>query len=468
MNVALIGPPGAGKGTHGEELVSRFDFLRVDTGELFRKYVEQRRAIGILAKKYLSRGELVPDELVDAMVEEWLWRIPPDRDILFDGFPRTVEQARFLDSLLRELEQDLTSVIYLKVDDDEVKKRLLGRMVCRSCQTSFHDDFNAPSTSGICDVCGGELIHRHDDIPEMVRVRLRAFHRTTGPLLNYYQETNRLVIIDGTDDIKRVTHKIVEVIEAIRHKEIPHATPEETAKVQDALKPLTRVPEGEVVQQSLDIVLVGGPGSGKGTQAEEIRQKFDLPHISTGDLFRENIKNGTELGKLAKSYIDRGDLVPDDVSEAMVDDCLSRSNTQDGFILDGFPRTLSQAEALTEILAEKNRRLSGVLYIKVSDSEIIKRLSGRLICRECDTPFHETFNPFTTCPYNKCNGEYLYRRDDDNPETVRSRLKTFHRQTAPLINYYRDRGLLIEIDGEGDVPEVTQRVLDAVQNLVIS
>lgn len=215
----------------------------------------------------------------------------------------------------------------------------------------------------------------------------------------------------------------------------------------------------------MDIVLIGAPGSGKGTQAEKLSKRLGLPHIASGDLFRENLKNETELGKLAKTYMDRGELVPDDVTEAMIRERLSRSDTREGFILDGFPRTLPQAEALTEIMNSMRRQLDGVLYVKVSDEEIVKRLSGRIICRECQFPFHKIYNPFKTCPYNKCEGQYLYQRDDDKPETVRARLKTFYKQTAPLVDYYEKAGLLIKVDGEGDLPEVTERMMAAVESL---
>ena len=184
----------------------------------------------------------------------------------------------------------------------------------------------------------------------------------------------------------------------------------------------------------MNIVLLGAPGSGKGTQADRLCEQLNVPHIATGDLFRENLKNESELGKLAKTYMDKGQLVPDDVTVAMVRERFSRPDARRGFVLDGFPRTLPQAEALTELLQEMGRQLDCVLYIKVSDEEIVKRLSGRIICRECQTPFHKTFNPFQNCPFQKCEGEFLYQRDDDKPETVRARLETFHRQTEPLIS----------------------------------
>jgi adenylate kinase len=465
MNLALIGPSGVGKGTLADQLIAKFNLLHLVTGELFREKLERRRALGILAKKYMARGELVPDELVDAMVEEWLWDAPADRGVLFDGFPRTIYQARFLDLLFTEMGRRLEAVIYMKAPAEVVMERLSGRMICHNCQASYHLKFKPPAKADTCDRCGGQLYQRLDDIPEIARVRLRAFYRVTGPLLDYYQETKRLIIIDGAGEIDQVGRTLLAAVEAVQRREARIATPEEVAALKDRLRLPTPVP---VLQKGIHLVLIGGPGSGKGTQAEYLKTALKLKHISTGDLFRENLKNETDLGRLAKTYMDRGELVPDEVTEAMVEERLSRLNRDEGFILDGFPRTLPQAEALTEIMAGLHRQLTGVLYIKVSDAEIVERLSGRLICRECQSSFHKIYNPFKTCPYNKCNGEYLYQRDDDNPETVKSRLKTFHHQTAPLIDYYKEASLLIEVEGEGDVSAIKQKMLAAAQNLMKS
>jgi adenylate kinase len=196
------------------------------------------------------------------------------------------------------------------------------------------------------------------------------------------------------------------------------------------------------------IILLGPPGSGKGTQAARVGESLDLPHVASGDLFRYNLKNETKLGLKAKIYMDRGDLVPDDITIAMVMDRLSQPDCANGALLDGFPRTIAQAEALDQALVAQGHKVSLVPLIAVPDEVVVERLSGRLICRECQTPFHKIYNPFQTCPYDKCQGEYLYQRDDDKPETVRSRLQVYWDQTSPLIDYYRDRGVLVEINGD--------------------
>jgi len=465
MNLGLIGPPGVGKGTHASNLVAKFNLTHLVTGELLRENLENRTAVGFLAKRYMAQGELVPDEVVDAMVAEWLWKAKPNQEVLFHGFPRTIYQAQFLDELLEELKQRLDAIIYLKISDEEIKRRLAGRVICRNCHVRYHLEFKPPARNGICDDCGGELDQRPDDIPEMVQVRLRAFRQAIRPVLDYFQESGRLIIVDGEGELEQVSNAIVEAVETVQRHEGRGATREETEQIEATKGKVRGLTPDETTHKSFDLILVGGPGSGKGTQAERLRTKLGLLHIASGDLFRENLKNETELGKLAKTYMDRGELVPDDVTEAMVEERISRPDARGGFILDGFPRTLPQTQALTEMMNNMKRRIDGVLYIRVSDEEIVRRLSGRLICRNCQTPYHLQFKPPAKegiC--DVCGGE-LYQRDDDNPKTVRARLKTYHTQTAPIIDYFKDAGVLVEINGEGDVSEVTERTLAAAKSL---
>ena len=215
----------------------------------------------------------------------------------------------------------------------------------------------------------------------------------------------------------------------------------------------------------MNIILLGPPGAGKGTQADLLQQELDAPHVASGDLFRYNLKNETELGLLAKTYMDRGDLVPDDVTIAMVRDRLERPDCDNGVILDGFPRTIPQAEALSEMLREMGRELDCVLSIDVSEDDLVRRLSGRRICRDCQTPYHVDFSPPEQegiC--DNCGGA-LYQRDDDQPATVRNRLKVYFEQTAPLIDYYREAGLLHEIDGQGDIALVNRALLETISKL---
>ncbi|MDX1521812.1 MAG: adenylate kinase [Anaerolineae bacterium] len=213
----------------------------------------------------------------------------------------------------------------------------------------------------------------------------------------------------------------------------------------------------------MNLVLLGAPGAGKGTQAERLCEQLDLIHVATGELFRENLRNETGLGKLAKEYMDQGKLVPDDVTEAMVRDRLSQPDIEHGFVLDGFPRTPSQLEALNILLSELGQCIDAALYFKVSEAELISRLSGRRICSSCQASFHLQYNPFEICPYQRCEGEYLYQRDDDHPEVVRTRLETFYDETEPLVDYYKNLGILLEIDGMQQIEDVTKITVAALK-----
>lgn len=215
----------------------------------------------------------------------------------------------------------------------------------------------------------------------------------------------------------------------------------------------------------MDLVLLGAPGSGKGTQAEHLQRELGLTHIASGDLFRDHVKRQTDLGGRASGYMTRGALVPDEITIAMLRERVGRPDTDTGVLFDGFPRTMEQAIALNEMMAGLKRTIDAVLYVEVPDDELIARLSGRLICRECQVPFHVTANPFRVCPTGRCQGEHLYQRSDDAPETVRARLVTYHTQTTPVIDYYRLIRLLITVPGQGPVDAVKQATLNAVRRL---
>ncbi|MCF2126224.1 adenylate kinase [Strepomyces sp. STD 3.1] len=212
------------------------------------------------------------------------------------------------------------------------------------------------------------------------------------------------------------------------------------------------------------IVLVGPPGAGKGTQATRLAETLHIPHISTGDLFRANISQQTELGKLAKSYMDAGNLVPDEVTIAMAKDRMEQPDAEGGFLLDGFPRNVSQAEALVELLETEDMKLDAVLDLEAPEAEVVKRIAGRRVCRNNSSHvFHVTYTPPKkegVC--DVCGGE-LYQRDDDSEETVRKRLEVYHTQTEPIIDYYKAQGLVVTIAATGPVDEVTGRALEALK-----
>ena len=204
----------------------------------------------------------------------------------------------------------------------------------------------------------------------------------------------------------------------------------------------------------MKIIMLGAPGAGKGTQAKRIAEKYSIPHISTGDIFRANIKNGTELGKKAKAFMDKGELVPDELTCDLVVDRISKPDAAKGYVLDGFPRTIPQAEALTKALEARGEKIDYAINVEVPDENIVRRMSGRRACVGCGATYHIVYNP--TKVEGKCDvcSSDLILRDDDQPETVLNRLKVYHEQTQPLIDFYAKKGILKEVDGTMDMNDV--------------
>ncbi len=210
----------------------------------------------------------------------------------------------------------------------------------------------------------------------------------------------------------------------------------------------------------MKIIMLGAPGAGKGTQAKKIAAKYDIPHISTGDIFRANIKNGTELGKKAKTYMDQGLLVPDELVVDLVVDRVNQEDCKNGYVLDGFPRTIPQAEALTDALEKLGQRMDYAIDVDVPDENIVRRMGGRRACVGCGATYHIEYAPTKKegiC--DTCGGE-LILRDDDKPETVQKRLDVYHEQTQPLIEYYTKAGILRTVDGTVDIDDVFQAIVD--------
>lgn len=210
------------------------------------------------------------------------------------------------------------------------------------------------------------------------------------------------------------------------------------------------------------IIFLGAPGAGKGTQAARIAESLKLAHIASGDLFRQALEGGNELALQAKSYMEKGQLVPDEITIRMVLERISAPDCKSGVIFDGFPRNLKQAEALDKALLKQGKAIDKVVYIRVSEKELLERLSGRWICRKCQTPYHAVNSPpRVRGKCDQCGGE-LYQRPDDKTSTVKKRLEVYFTETAPLIDYYTRKGKLLEIDGEGSMPDVERRIVQAL------
>ncbi|BDU49544.1 adenylate kinase [Haliovirga abyssi] len=213
----------------------------------------------------------------------------------------------------------------------------------------------------------------------------------------------------------------------------------------------------------MNIMLLGAPGAGKGTQAKYLIENFGIPQISTGDILRAAVKSGTEMGIKAKNYMDKGELVPDDVILGIIKDRLAEDDCKKGFILDGFPRTVAQADSLEVVLKELGKKMDGVIALTVKDEELITRLTGRRVCKDCGSSFHIKFNPpkvENICDY--CGGELIIRKDD-NIDTVKNRLEVYKKQTEPLIEYYRNKGSFIEINGEQDITAIRKDIVEALK-----
>lgn len=210
----------------------------------------------------------------------------------------------------------------------------------------------------------------------------------------------------------------------------------------------------------MKIIMLGAPGAGKGTQAKKIAEKYSIPHISTGDIFRANIKNGTELGKKAKTYMDQGLLVPDELVVDLVVDRVNQDDCKNGYVLDGFPRTIPQAEALTKALAAMDQKMDYAIDVNVPDENIVNRMSGRRACVGCGATYHLKYAPTKTEGICDVCGKELILRDDDKPETVQKRLNVYHEQTQPLIDYYTAAGILRTVDGPVDINDVFQAIVD--------
>lgn len=215
-------------------------------------------------------------------------------------------------------------------------------------------------------------------------------------------------------------------------------------------------------EDNMKIIMLGAPGAGKGTQAKKIAEKYGIPHISTGDIFRANIKNGTELGKKAKTYMDQGLLVPDELVVDLVVDRVKQDDCSNGYVLDGFPRTIPQAEALDKALAAMGEAMDYAINVEVPDENIVRRMSGRRACVDCGATYHIVYAPTkeeNIC--DNCHGE-LILREDDKPETVQKRLNVYHEQTQPLIDYYTEKNILVEVDGTVDIDEVFAAIVNVL------
>ncbi|MEI7732698.1 MAG: adenylate kinase [Verrucomicrobiota bacterium] len=432
MNISLVGPTCAGKTTCAEVLRDTFRLKHLSTGKLLREHRDQQTALGILTRRYVEQGLLVPDEFINAMIEETVRQLPADQGLLLDGFPSTLFQARYVDELFQTMGRKLDAVFFMQASANAVFERAAKRP------------------------------NRPDDHPDILRRRLEIFRRNTAPTLDYFRQDHRLQWVDASGSVNQVVGTLNGFFDQVAQgRFVPVLTDAQNRELDQLLSPPVREQVSRR-QPSLDILLMGAPGSGKGTHAAFLSEKLGIPHIATGNLFRENTKENTILGRIARGFIERGQLVPDDVTEAMVRERLRADDSSEGFILDGYPRTLVQAQALDEIMAEMGRKLDTVLFLQVPEDSIIGRISGRRVCTTCQTPYHVEFNPPKQPGICDRDGSPLYQREDDKPETIRTRMQVYRRMTTPVVDYYRQAGLLMDVPAAGDVAQVDAALTEAM------
>ena len=376
LNIALFGPPGAGKGTQSKKLIEKYNLAYISTGDILRQEIAESSDLGLKAKGIIEKGGLVSDEIIVQIIEKKIKTNSDVNGFLFDGFPRTTVQAYILEGLLLKMNTSLNCMISLDVP----KKILIDRMLERA-KTS----------------------NRSDDNLEVIQTRLQEYEDKTVPVANFYEEKKIYHLVDGVGDVNEVFNRITDVVDHTIKKKL------------------------------LNVVLLGPPGSGKGTQAQNLAKNHNLAYISTGSLLREEIKKGTPMGVSAKSYIDKGDIVPDEIAIKIIEREINKNPEAKGYIFKGFPRTIVQAYILDGILRKMNCSVSCIIDLSVSTLESIKRLHTR----------------------GKTEGSRSYDIDTD---IIIHRLERHEEVTRGVLKYYKKEREVSKVDGIGSEEEVYEKL----------
>lgn len=384
LNIALFGPPGAGKGTQSKLLLKKYNLTYISTGDILREEITNQTELGKEAKGIIEKGGLVPDDIIVQIIEKRVTMNLNTAGILFDGFPRTVVQAYILEGLLSKMNTSLTCMLSLEVPKDELINRMLERAKV-----------------------GG----RADDTMEVIKVRLEEYENKTKPVIEFYKEKNKYFPIDGVGSVETIFGNLVDTIES-------------TMK-----------------QDFFNVVLLGKPGSGKGTQGELLARKHNLVYISTGKLLRKEIAGNTEIGQIAKPYMDRGEIVPDEIAIRLIEKKIHHHPSAAGFVFKGFPRTVVQAYILDGLLRRINSRVSCMLNLKLSTLDAIKRLNDR----------------------GKTDRKRPY---DTSTDMILNRLDEYEKKTKPVIEYYKKQTIFFEVDGAGNEDAVNERLEEAMVKAV--
>lgn len=381
LNIALFGPPGAGKGTQSKLLIEKYNLTYISTGDILREEIANQTAVGIKAKDIIERGGLVPDEMIVQIIEKKVTMSPVSNGFLFDGFPRTVVQAYILEGLLLKLNSNLKCMLSLEVPYDVLRKRMIER---------------------------GKISGRSDDKIEVIENRLLEYENKTKPLIDFYKEKNIFYPINGVGTLEEIFDRLKNTIESL------------------------------IKQKYFNIVLLGKPGAGKGTQGHLIARNNNLVYISTGKLLRKEVAENTEIGIFAKKYLDRGELVPDEIPIKLIEREINNNPKASGFVFKGFPRTIVQAYILDGILRRTNSRVTLMLDMKLATSEAVKRLNDR----------------------SKTENRRLY---DTSLDLILNRLDEYEENASQIVEFYKKQSIYFEIEASGSEELVHKRLEDAIQ-----
>ncbi|MFO8054105.1 MAG: adenylate kinase [Bacteroidales bacterium] len=381
LNIVLFGPPGAGKGTQSQKLITHYNLAYIATGDMLRQEIEAGTEIGRAAKSTINRGELVSDEIIVKLIEKKIQKNPDVQGFLFDGFPRTVVQAYILEGLLLRMDTSLSAVIEIKVEREEMRRRIMER---------------------------GKTSGREDDNDTIVDTRMQEYDKKTAPVAQFYKEKRQFYTINGMAEPGVVQQRLRKQIE----------------------KTLKKV--------WLNIVLLGYPGSGKGTQAKLLAEKYNLKYISTGKMLRQEIKNNTKTGKQAKAAMDKGDIVSDELVLPLIENEIDNHPNSNGFIFKGFPRNIVQAYILDGLLRKLNSSVSSMIEIKVPAFELLERL-------------------------NKRSKTSRARPYDKSIDVILHRMKMYENKTVPVADYYKNMNKHYFVEGMGSEQEVFKRLCKQVE-----
>ena len=384
LNIALFGPPGAGKGTQSKMLIEKYNLTYISTGDILREEIAEGTELGLKAKTVIEKGGLASDEVIVQIIEQKIKRNPYANGFLFDGFPRTIVQAYILEGMLLKMNTSLTCMLSLEVPKNELVKRLRER---------------------------GKVSGRKDDNEEVIQNRLREYDQKTIPVASFYKDKHIYYGIHGLGGVDEVFQRLDEAIKK------------------------------SLEDRWVNLILFGYPGAGKGTQAKKLAERYNLHYISTGKILRQEIKNNTDIGKLAKPYMEKGAIVPDEYAIKLIERKMEEHHKANGFIFKGFPRTMVQAYILDGMLHKVGSTITSVFELRITATEAVKRLVDR----------------------SKTEQRRPYDMEID---TIISRLEEYEKRTLKAKEFYDKKHLLHVIDGIGSEDEVFNRLSHKIDKVV--